>query len=512
MKERIGLIDIGSNSIRLVVFQIENNLSISEIQNIKMPARIYQYINSAQEMSEEGISTLIDILHAFDIEAKTLNVNQMLVKTTAAIRQSKNQKRIIQQVKEETGLTLSIVSEQMEAFYGFNAITHSIANSDGVSIDIGGGSTEITHFKDKKVVQAHSFPFGAVSLQETFFADKAHNDKKAIQKTRAYIREQFLSHPFMVDLNLPIVAVGGSARNVTRVHQNHINYPLAGLHHYEMSPQAIDAVGDIFAQSSMKALKKMDGLSSERADIITPATLVFQELIHIVGAPQFIFSQRGLREGILYEYLEENYPKAFDSRQTKRQTVERMTQDFSFEMTDNAQRMHHARLLLHSLSKNNHFHLAPHEEEWLEFGAYLYQFGQRIETGNASQHTFYMLSNTNLNGFTHKDRIALSLIASFKNKTLFKTYVKPFKSWFTTDEIERLQSIGGIIKFAECLNNSHANIIHALSLTPQKTHYRLDITYSGLLTSEIHRCDSQKKHIERILNSDLDIHFQALPH
>ncbi|HJH01520.1 MAG TPA: Ppx/GppA family phosphatase, partial [Aerococcus urinaeequi] len=161
MKERIGLIDIGSNSIRLVVFQVEDNLAMREIQNIKIPARIFQYINDNHEMSQEGIDTIARIIGAFAKEAAILKADRILPKATAAIRQSTNKDDIINQVKKKTGVTIELVPEEMEAYYGFSAVVHSMSDSDGVSIDIGGGSTEITVFKDKELVEAFSFPFGA---------------------------------------------------------------------------------------------------------------------------------------------------------------------------------------------------------------------------------------------------------------------------------------------------------------------------------------------------------------
>src|SRR5699024_12863497 len=87
----------------------------------------------------------------------------------AAIRKTANKNDNINQVKKKTGVTIELVSEEMEAYYGCSAVVHSMSDSDGVSIDIGGGSTEITVFKDKELVEAFSFPFGAVSLQEKFF-------------------------------------------------------------------------------------------------------------------------------------------------------------------------------------------------------------------------------------------------------------------------------------------------------------------------------------------------------
>ncbi|MCI7240424.1 MAG: Ppx/GppA family phosphatase [Aerococcus suis] len=507
MKERIGLIDIGSNSLRLVIFQIEDNLSIKEVQNIKMPSRIYQYIDDDKVMSQEGIDVLCHVLKAFKQETEIYQTSRLLPKATAAIRQSKNCQDIIDQVKERTNIQIEVVPEEMEAFYGFNAIIHSMTTTDGVSIDIGGGSTEITLFKDKKIIDSHSFPFGAVSLKNQFFKNTDHNDEKAIEKTREFVKSAFKKKDFMKKAKLPIVAVGGSARNVVRVHQTENNYTMAGLHNYIMSPQDITDTLDLFTDLSSKELRKLDGLSSERADIIIPATIVFDELIQFVHASQFIFSQRGLREGILYEYMEEEYPDAFNINYVPEQTIERLTGLYDVRMTNGAQRMVNANKIYHALHENGNLDYNEYELKLLNFGAYLYYLGEMIEPGNASQHTFYLISNSNLNGFNHKERIMLAVLASYKNKTLFKEYLHNFGDWFSDDEITYLQNTGGLIKFSECLNEANTNLIKDIDLVKKQNQIILRIFYTGTLISELHRSESQKKHLERIIDADITIEF-----
>ena len=507
MKERIGLIDIGSNSIRLVVFQVEDNLAMREIQNIKIPARIFQYINDNHEMSQEGIDTLARIIGAFAKEAAILKADRILPKATAAIRQSANKDDIINQVKKKTGVTIELVPEEMEAYYGFSAVVHSMSDSDGVSIDIGGGSTEITVFKDKELVEAFSFPFGAVSLQEKFFNGKDFNDAKSIKETRKYVRQVFSEQPFFENLNLPIFAIGGSARNVARVHQMQSNYGMAGLHEYTMKPKEIDQVFDTFVDLSMKDMLKLEGLSSNRADIIVPATIVFQELIQTVDSPVFKFSQQGLREGIVYEYLEEKYRSAFDIHQVAQQTVERLSSIYQFSIPDSAQRMVIARQLYAALSEDGYLKLNDRELELMNYGAYLYNLGEMIEPGNASQHTFYLLSNSNLNGFSHPERLALSILASYKNKTLFDQYLTTYGEMLDDKQVETLQHIGGLIKFAECLNDSHNNIVKSMDTVMKGNSLILRIFYQGELLSEVYRSEDQKKHVERAIGKDITLEF-----
>lgn len=195
MKERIGLIDIGSNSIRLVVFQVEDNLAMREIQNIKIPARIFQYINDNHEMSQEGIDTLARIIGAFAKEAAILKADRILPKATAAIRQSKNKDDIINQVKKKTGVTIELVPEEMEAYHGFSAVVHSMSDSDGVSIDIGGGSTEITVFSTSNWLKPSLSHLGPYHYKKNSLTGKTSMMLKASRKHVNLSAKPFLNNP-----------------------------------------------------------------------------------------------------------------------------------------------------------------------------------------------------------------------------------------------------------------------------------------------------------------------------
>ncbi|MCI5775551.1 MAG: Ppx/GppA family phosphatase [Aerococcus sp.] len=507
MKERIGLIDIGSNSIRLVIFQVFDNFTIKEIQNIKVPSRIFQYLDDKSNMSEEGITVLCDVLSGLTKEAELFRVDRIIAKGTAALRQSVNRDDIVTIVKEKVGLTIDIIPGRQEAYYGVTAVFHSIALTDGITLDIGGGSSEVTLFKDKQIVESYSFPFGAVTLKNKFFADVPHNDKDAIEETRKFIKAAFAEHPFMKDAQLPLIGIGGAARNIVRVYQSMIDYPLAGLHNFEMQRKDFASVLERFKDASPKEMKNIDGLSSDRADIIVPALLVYIELLDTINAPFFRFSQRGLREGIIYDYVQHKYPDAYDINNIARQTIERLPISYHFDIGQAAQRMVLARKLYQALHDEGFLTLKKSEEKLMAYGAFCYHIGRMVEANSASQHTFYLLANTNLEGFTHHDRVVLSLIASFKNRSLFKTYLSLFDDWFSDKEIKLIQTIGGMVKFANCLNISNQVVIQTIDFVHQKDTLILRIFYKGKLLSEVSQCENQKKHIERIVGEDIHLEF-----
>lgn len=508
-EKRTAIIDIGSNTIRLVIFSVNDYGNVNEIQNIKNPARLVQYLDDQQLMSAEGIAILVDVVENFLSISEAYTVEDVSIIATAAVRQSKNQKEIKNLLEEKTGHPLHILSEKEEAYYGNYAIRHTMAGQDGLSIDIGGGSTELVCFHDKKLEKSISLPFGAVSLAEKFFQGKDYNDKKAIKRASNWIEKQLAEVAWLTDSRLPIYAIGGSARNIADVYQRSIDYPIAGLHEFEMSAEALNETLILFKQAANKKdMLKLDGLSKDRVDTIIPATLVFQSLMTNVQAPSLHISKRGLREGILLQEINQSSPHAYTLQAIQPQAIVRTARKYNIASFAVKQRMIIANALLRELAKYDFLQLDQDEMDFFCYAVILYNLGAYIENDAKAQHTFYILSNINLHGFSHRRRVALALIASFKNKSLFKQNAKPFTDWFTSETYDLLLKLGGIIKFADALSDAQVNHVQRIHLEKlADKHYKLTVAYSGKVLSEDYRGNKQKKHLERVLDGTVDLKF-----
>ena len=506
--ERIGLIDIGSNTIRLVIFEIDEHFTMFQVQNIKTPARLFQYLDKKKKMSQAGIDVLIKVLKSFKSVADQYQVSVLMPVATAAIRQSTNRDDIIKQVRKATKIEMMLLPEEKEAFYGNYAVLHTTQFLNGVTIDIGGGSTEVTYYENKELQQYHSFPFGVVTLKQMFFDGKEHNDPKAIKKMQEFVKDQFKSIKWLSKKQVPIVAMGGSARSIANVHQRKIDYRLAGVHGYRMYKNDLQMTLDLFQSLSIPQLQNLDGLSRDRTDLIIPANVVFNTLFDEVKAPVFLFSNKGLREGIVMEFLNDKYEnKAFSVYNIAVQSVSRLAASYHTMAHVAQQRVKLVDMLYEELCRLGIFDKNPEMEKLLHFGSYLYYLGQFVETGASSQHTFYIISNSDLDGISHKERVSIALLASFKNRSLFNQYLTGFTDWYTVTLIDQLQSFGGIIKFADALNDSHMEVIRDIKIIKIKNGYDLVLSYKGDILAEEYRAERQRKHIERLLRGKLNIIF-----
>ena len=190
-----------------------------------MVARLRNYLVDGV-LIEEGIEVLLQTLFQFQESTRFHQLHHVLCVATATIRQAENQESIKKLVEGQTDFTLRVLSEYEEARYGYLAVMNSTSFSEGITVDIGGGSTEVTYFRNREILEYHSFPFGALSLKQ--FIKEDIPTEEELEKIRTYLEYQFRTLPWLIDKKLPLIAIGGSARNLVKIHQNLICYPIAG--------------------------------------------------------------------------------------------------------------------------------------------------------------------------------------------------------------------------------------------------------------------------------------------
>lgn len=506
MEKKTAIIDIGSNTVRLVIYKYDEQGTLHELANMKKVARLRSYIDEEGFMNDEGVDVLKDLLLNYQQILADFHVDEVHAAATAAVRQAQNQESIVDIMKRETGIELQILTEEQEAYFGFVAVAYSMATSSAITIDMGGGSTEITLFENKVLQRTHSFPFGTVSLKQRFIA----GDKMTEQERSAliaYVKEQFESLPWIVDQHLPIIGIGGSARNIAQIHQQQNKYPLSSVHHYEMKKEEMDALAEDLWALSFEELHQLEGLSTDRADIILPALDVFRTLMDVVHTSSYQFTKKGLREGIIINKILQEAPDAYNKYNIFGDSSKKLA--ISFGRSEQEQQ--YIDYLVTDLYKQTckEFGLLRMERE-LEFirgAAPLYNLGEFIEQDAASQHTFYLIANQAIPGISHHDRVRMALIASYKNKGQLEQLLVRYQGWFTKEEMKEIRMLGAILKFIFALNVSKRRIITQMELKKHEEHVHITFTVAGNAAAESYAAERQKKHIERILRMPVTLQF-----
>jgi len=503
---KTAIIDIGSNTIRLVLYQYDKNEGLREFGNMKTVARLRNYIESDGEMSEKGIQLLATTLNSFKQIIEDYEVTDIRAVATAAIRQAKNKNRIISRMKRETGIKIEILSEEEEAYFGFLAVVHSMDTPSAVTIDIGGGSTEITLYTDKKLQNSYSFPFGTVSLKQKFVSDELINESERNQ-LREYIKDQFASIPWIQNVHYPIVAIGGSARNVAQVHQHHVDYPISGVHHYEILKDELENMNASLGNMTMEQLKQLDGLSSDRADIIGLAMEVFLVLMEFVGSKKFQVSKKGLREGVIIHRVLQNNAEAFNKYKVFEENSKKLAFEYGRTEEESKTLLSLADQLYKQSCELNLLQFNLTDYELIRRAAQVYLIGEFIERDSANQHTFYIIANQSIEGLNHKERVTLALLASYKNRDYFRRFATPFESWLSKEELKNLRDYGAFLKFIYALNISKRNIVKKVKLDTKENGIHITISAKKSAVAEKYQAERQKKHLERLFKKPVTVQF-----
>ncbi|SOB91898.1 exopolyphosphatase/guanosine-5'-triphosphate,3'-diphosphate pyrophosphatase [Ureibacillus xyleni] len=457
-------------------------------------------------MSEQGISILADTLKTYRKVLDDYEVTDIYAAATAAIRQATNNQVILNRMKKETGITINLLSEEQEAYFGFLAVAHSMDTPSAVTIDIGGGSTEITLFVNKTLQKSVSFPFGTVSLKQKFVSGDIINDEEK-KLLRQYIKKQFEKLSWIQNVKLPVIAIGGSARNIAQVHQHTIDYPISGIHQYEMDLEHLAALNTFLGKMPYDQLKQLDGLSADRADIIEIALEVFKTLMDVVGAKKFQISKKGLREGLIIHRVLQNEPKSFDKFNVFEENARRIMYQYGRFEEEYQMLTMTTEQLYRECCRLNFFTFNEKHLSLLKKAAQVFSIGEYIENDSSNQHTFYLLANQSIAGMSHVERVKLALLASYKNKDYFRRFSAPFLNWIHRDELKILREFGALLKFVYSLNVSKRNVVKSIRLEIINNTVVINIVASKHPMAEIYQSERQKKHIERVFKKPVKIQF-----
>lgn len=495
-----AVIDIGSNTNRLVIFKKDGYGRLNEIENVKSVTRLRNYLDEEGNLSQEGIVTLLKTLRSFKEIVKTYSIHTLICAATATIRIAKNREKIKKIVYEQIGWDLEILTEEEEAFYGYLSVVNSTNIHEGLTIDLGGASTEITYFNDRKMVYSHSFPFGSLSLKYIF------NEMKDINELELYINNQLSAIPWLRNLQTPLIGIGGSARNLAQIDQFQKNYPMGGLHQYKMTGPDLERLVSYLSSLSVQQLQKLEGLSKDRADTIVPAAIVFSCVYKYINASSFIVSKKGLREGIFYKELYKDMEFTLAPS-----VIKNSIQELVIDYGQNEAQINHVESLTYSLYEQlKNFklvHLTEDDWQLLQLAIPVYYLGKYIDTESSSQHTFYLLVNRTIDGLMHKERLKLALVASYKNKTLFKQFIKPFTDWLSKAEQETLQLLGAMVKFTYSLDATKRQAIKDIKVEIVEKNIMITCFSKKEAMAEQYEAEKNKKQLEKTLKQDIQLLF-----
>lgn len=414
--KNIAVIEIGSNSMKVVVYQIYENNCFKIIDEAKRMARLGQHIDDYDNLSHEGINQLMIALEYFRIFCKKNNVMEISVVATEAIRRAKNKDIILSLVKEITGLNIRILNGLEEAAYGYITIQSTMNIRDALLVDIGGSSMEITLIKDKKIINGISLPFGSIPLTKLFPFDSTQG-KYLKSDFRKFIFSEFDKSPWLRNVqNLPLIGIGGTTRSIGKIHKEFTAYPLDLLHNYSISFGEIKNLYNYVLNLNYSQKLSLKGLPKERADIFTAPFSALIMLMDYCHCPLLKISQYGLREGVLYEKLFGQNINNIDILEFSLNNI-LTNNDLDIAHADKIRDLSYI-LFEHLGNSSSHFYKL--ENKLLGVAAKLHDINVNVSKSHSYKQSFYLIIDSLISGLTHNEILmvsyTISLIGEFDYK------------------------------------------------------------------------------------------------
>lgn len=303
--QNLAIVDLGSNSVRMAITEIQTDGSFKEVKRVKEDSRISEGMGREKILQPVAMDRTIAALKRFKKLYVGLPNLKVRAITTAAVRQAKNQQEFLQRVKQELNLDLQVLTGSKEAYYDYLGVVRSLDLDHCLILDTGGASCEIILVQHKKARNLISIPIGAVNLSEQFHLG---GYVKAVDlfKAQVSINERLNKIPWLrYAEHVPIVLLGGANRTLARMSRNYRHRGRGSIHGYHLLARAVYATFRELISRNLMQRKKISGLEPERADIIVGGMLPLLALLQKTDDGRVIFSESGVREGIIAEYVQE---------------------------------------------------------------------------------------------------------------------------------------------------------------------------------------------------------------
>lgn len=303
----VAIIDLGSNSVRMDIVKIYSGGQADMLFQTRKMVRLSENMSVDMRLKVEPMWRTMEALKEFKQEMERFGVEDIFAVATAGVRKAENQKFFVSEVLRETGIALRVISGRQEAVYDFLGVVGSLKVTDGLIVDTGGGSTELIYVKDGEFREAVSIPMGAVSLSEQFFSYK--EGEKERNEAVAFVQEQLCQLTWLPKCrHIPVIGLGGSVRTLAKIDMK-MRESSAEIHGYTLSKERVRELCRMIENCSPEERKKIRGIDKERADIIGGGLLPLRCLMKSLDTEQVIFSDRGLRSGLLFECIGNQYKK-----------------------------------------------------------------------------------------------------------------------------------------------------------------------------------------------------------
>lgn len=463
----ISAIDVGTNSFHMVTASVDDNGMLNIISRDKEIVRLGSSSGDMRFLQRDAVKRAVSSLKAF---AKLASHEGAIVRAvaTSAVREAKNSDELIERVKRETGIEIEVVSGVEEARLISVGVNHAlpILNDKSLIIDIGGGSTETIITHDNETPHLQSNKLGAIRLTKKYF-DGVNSTPELIEKCKNFIRGEWAQTLDKIESTGFTKCVGTSGTMTTLIGMAYLrrNKELPNILNgiSVSSKDVLKVINKIKKASSPKKIAKIKGMDISRADIITAGALIVEVAIEELGIKEFVVSTYALREGVLFDTIakSESLSQKNKLSNLRYKTVLALSEKYG---ADTKHSEHISKLSTKLFDELQPLHNGSlYEREILEAASYLHDVGFHISHDKHHKHSFYLIKNSVMTGFTNTEAELIANVARYHRKSHPKKTHKSY-SMLSSDKQKTVWLLGGILRIAEGLDRRQIQNVNDIDI------------------------------------------------
>jgi exopolyphosphatase/guanosine-5'-triphosphate,3'-diphosphate pyrophosphatase len=476
---RLAAIDIGSNSIHMVIADVTADGGIIVVERAKEMVRLARGVFTDGRISHESMDLGIRALRTFARLARARRAQRLRAVATSAVREARNGADFIRRAREETGIRAKIISGREEARLIYRAASHSLElhGSPYLLIDIGGGSVELVFVREGRPVWLESLPLGVARLTEQFLGTDPPTPKQR-RRLKSRVAEELGHRLADVREAGTTLAVGtsGTIQTVLAMVRAARGDEVGRLHGAVASTKEISALRREVLAHNAAARLDLPGMDAKRVDLMPAAVLLVDSILRRAGVTELLGCTWALREGILLDLAGVPIASFTENTAVRRRSVDALATRFAGENSHGRQT---ARLALRLFDATaGALRLPAESRELLEYAALLHDIGRAIDHERHHRHSAYLIRHAELLDFDAEEVDVIAQVAQGHRKQTPKRSDPEFQALpRATRRVVRM--LAALLRLADALDRTHFGVIKDLSCKLSGRRLGIDIYTNG---------------------------------
>jgi exopolyphosphatase / guanosine-5'-triphosphate,3'-diphosphate pyrophosphatase len=479
VSRRTAVIDLGSNSFRLVVFGTGEGGWWRRTDELTEMVRLGGDLEPDGALSPQRMAHALETLRVFAAFCATsgIHADEIEAVATSAIRDAPNGAAFVARAHKATGLPIRILSQAEEARYAYIAAVNSTSLRDGVVLDLGGGSLELVAVRARQAEEVASWPLGAVRSTERFLAEEAPASPKALAALRAHAVGALRQAPWLTTIppeRARLVGLGGTVRNLASAVCRATELPTESVQGFVLTPAALDGLVAELAARPPEERERVPGIKRGRGEVILAGAVVLQAVLDVTGAEGIEVTEAGLREGIfLAGLLAPEDPPLVPS--VRAASVRNLARQHGVDLVH----ARHIAALAHQLlaALPGAGLPGPGEPELVEAAALLHDVGLAVDYDDHHKHSSYLILGSGLPGFTPREVALIALMARYHRKGT--PQLGPLAALCEEGDEELLLRGAALLRIAEQLERNRDQVVRAARLRRDDAGVTLELDATG---------------------------------